>query len=409
MYNSEENSRVIEERLIRLGDATTVNGGIFRGLYSKEDMIGKKLIKEWAVEGGLEVYEDSVGNVFGRIKGKTNNVILVGSHIDTVKDGGRYDGALGVVAAINGISQLYKTYGQPYNTIEMVGLIGEEGSRYTEGYVGSKAITGTLKSDILNSRDASGIKFSVAMEEAGYNPEKIADAIRDDIEAYIELHIEQGPYLESKGISIGIVKNIVGLAVFEIKIIGKQNHAGTTPMDLRLDPVVAASRVILTATEKIQRCSKTAVLTIGDISAVPGMSNVIAKEVGFTIDFRDGDIDLYEKGKEEITKIINALRTEGFGVEINKPFDEPPTALDERLMDLVNKIATKKSISTMFINSGAGHDAQVFAQEAPACMIFVPSRNGISHSREEYTNLKDIKKGFEVLSGLLKHLAWERI
>jgi allantoate deiminase len=406
MYNSKENSRVIEERLIRLGDATTVNGRIFRGLYSKEDMIGKKLIKQWIKEDGLEAYEDSVGNVFGRVKGKIDNVILVGSHIDTVKDGGRYDGALGVVAATTCIAQLYKTNGQPYNTIEVVGLIGEEGSRYPEGYIGSKAITGMLKTHILNSRDTLDIKLATAMEEAGYNPKKITDAIRDDIKAYIELHIEQGPHLENKGASIGIVKNIVGLAVFEIKISGRQNHAGTTPMDLRLDPVVAASRVILSVTEKIQRNSDTAVLTIGDINAIPGMSNVIAKEVNFTIDFRDGDRKLYQKGKEAIVEIINVLRNEGFGVEIRKPFDEPPTALDEKLMDLAYKIALEQDINTMLLNSGAGHDAQVFAHKVPACMIFVPSKSGISHSKEEYTSIIDIRRGFNVLSGLLEHLAW---
>lgn len=406
MYNSNENSKIIENRLFQLGNATKIEGIIFRGLYSMEDIAGKGLIKEWLEESGLETYEDAVGNVFGRVKGKTNTTILVGSHIDTVKDGGRYDGALGVITAILSIAELYKHNGKPNKTIEVVGLVGEEGSRYVEGYIGSRAIVGMLNEDILKSKDALGIEFSEAMEEAGYDPKKVNNAIRNDIESYIELHIEQGPILEQNSINIGIVKNIAGIAVYEVKVTGKQNHAGTTPMNLRFDPVVAAAKIILLITKAIQEISETAVVTVGDIKVSPGMSNVIAREARVSIDFRDGEEETYKKGKEEIIRIIESFKVEGFGVEIFNPLDENPITLNEELAGLINKITVENGISSMYMNSGAGHDAQIFAKKIPACMIFVPSKDGISHSYKEYTSRDDIKKGFEVLSGLLEQLAW---
>ena len=397
MYNSEENSKIIEERLIQLGDATIVDGGIFRGIYTKEDAIGKEIVKAWIEKAGIKAYEDSIGNIFGRIEGRAKDTILVGSHMDTVKDGGRYDGALGVVTAISSLAELYKKHGKPEKTVEIVGLLGEEGSRYAEGYIGSKAITGTLEADVLNSTDNTGKTLSDAMIDEGYNPRHIDKAIRNDIESYIELHIEQGPILHEKGISIGIVENIVGLAVYEVSIIGKQNHAGTTPMDLRIDPVIATSEAILLITKAIKEISKSAVLTIGDINVMPGMSNVIAKEVKFSIDYRDGDINLFDKGKKKITETLELFNVFGYKVDIKNPFDEKPISLDSKLSELIYKTTKESNISSMFINSGAGHDAQVFAQKVPTSMIFVPSKDGISHSKDEYTSRGDIKNGYDVL------------
>jgi allantoate deiminase len=396
----------IEERLCELADSTRTDGEIWRSAYTKEDAHAKELVKVWMAEAGLSVREDAVGNVFGRVQGNTPGTVLVGSHLDTVKSGGKYDGAAGVVSAIAAVGQLAKKYGKPEKTVEVVAFTEEEGSRFGTAFFGSMAVMGMLTNEDLQQKDAEGVTIEQAMELAGYMPGKLNDAKRDDIESYIELHVEQGPVLDQKGISIGIVESIVGCITHSITIKGMQNHAGTTPMRQRKDPVVAAARFIDRITSYAENESGTATLTIGKISALPGMANVIAKEVSLSIDLRDGNREKLLRINEFIHGAIKDIESNGYKVVVETPIYEMPVMLDAGLIGLLAQVTEETGISAIRMNSGAGHDAQIIAKTVPACMIFIPSKNGISHSSDEYTSAEDLTAGLVVLKGLIKKLAW---
>ncbi len=397
-----EQGGVIERRLNELAEATTSERGIWRAIYLDSDRVGKKLVRRWMEEAGLETYEDGLGNLFGRLEGQVKETVLVGSHIDTVKDGGRYDGAAGVVTAISAVGELIKQGWSPYYTLEVAALEEEEGSRYPLAYIGSRSILGVMEAEELDYADEAGIPLSKAMREAGYDPQGLIGVRHPHLKEYVELHVEQGPYLDQKGIPIGIVENIVGLSVFEITVTGHQNHAGTTPMNMRKDPVAAAAGMIVSMTEEIRKISDSAVLTVGEFSVKPGVSNVIADQARFTVDMRDGELRYLRQGKEMLERHVEELRDRGFGVSVLYPCDEPPAALDPAMIADLEQAAAELEIPYVRMNSGAGHDAQVFAQELPACMIFVPSVDGISHSPKEYTRPQDLSQGCRVLAQLLR-------
>ena len=243
----------IAKKLEILADRTIKNGEIWRAAYTDEDRKSKELIKEWMTDAGLLVYEDLMGNLFGRAQGETDEVILIGSHLDTVKNGGKYDGAAGIVTAITALEILLKNNKRPEKTIEVVALVEEEGSRYDLSYLGSKGITGKFNQKNLLDTDSEGITIFDAMCGAGYCPAELEKVKREDIKAFVELHVEQGPILHAEGIKIGVVESIVGIFSYEIKICGVQNHAGTTPMNMRKDPVSALASIIQEVTAEAQK------------------------------------------------------------------------------------------------------------------------------------------------------------
>lgn len=389
-----------------LAEETTINGEIWRASYTKEHSTAAQIIKNWMKEAGLSVYEDAVGNVFGRIEGNEETTVMTGSHIDTVKNGGKYDGAVGIVSAICAAEELLKEKGKPQKSIEVAALVEEEGSRFESSYIGSRAITGKLKREDLNEKDEKGISLEEAMRKAGYSPESFAKAKKENLAAFIELHVEQGPRLERRQKKIGIVSGIVGIYSYDIEIVGKQNHAGTTPMDMRLDPVAAAADFIIRLTEFAEEASDTATLTFGGINSQPGMSNVIAKKASLKLDFRDGVGGALEEIDCEVHKRAKELEKAGFEVNMHKRCNESPVLLSERIIDKIEEAAKKKNISYMKMNSGAGHDAQIFSEEVPTGMIFVQSHRGISHSPEEYTEADELLAGAEVLKEVLCSLAY---
>jgi len=336
---------------------------------------------------------------------------LVGSHLDTVKNGGKYDGACGVISALAAVKKLIKRGIKVKKSIEVVALVEEEGSRYEIGYVGSRAMIGALTQDDLKETDTDGISLSKAMENAGYDPRLIHEAARSDIAAYIELHIEQGPVLDLSNAKVGIVENITGLFSWMIEIKGTQNHAGTTPMAVRKDPVCVAAQFICDLTEQAKLISNTATVTVGKIQAFPGVSNVIADRVQLTVDIRDAykekllEIDLY------LTNALKAIETHGFTVCAKNMCREMPAKLDTDLTEMLADTSNKIGLEFIRMNSGAGHDAQLFAEKFPACMIFIPSRDGISHSPLEYTSVEALDDGLKLLEKVLLGLAvgWENV
>jgi len=398
----------IARKLETLAARTMKNGEIWRAVYTDEDREAKRIIKEWMENAGLSVYEDPMGNLFGRLQGETDKVILIGSHIDTVKNGGKYDGAAGIATAVAALEILVRNAGRPDKTIEVVALAEEEGSRYDRSYLGSKGITGKLAREDLFDVDSEGITIFDAMSGAGYSPSELEKVVREDIEAFVELHVEQGPVLHAEGIKIGVVNSIVGIFSYEIKIRGFQNHAGTTPMRMRKDPVVALARIINEVTAEAQKISDTATITFGRIETVPGMSNVIAQEVIFTVDLRDGVNGKIEEIDEMLKAKLKNAEADGYEVSIKTGCREMPVSLDKRIVDTIREAALSRGIEFIEINSGAGHDAQIFADAIPTGMIFIPSVDGISHSPLEYTTEEDLEAGMLVLLSTVQKLAYSK-
>lgn len=398
----------IEDKLNELADATRIDGEIWRAAYTREDRIAKEMLRGWMTEAGLTVREDAVGNLIGRLEGESPGTFLTASHLDTVKNGGKYDGAAGIITAVATLGGLARSQPKPALSVETAVLMEEEVSRYHSSYIGSRAMMGRFRQKDLDEKDTDGVTLSEALSASGHNPGHVAEAHRKDIRAYMELHIEQGPMLERNGASIGIVENIVGLAAMTVRLKSEQGHAGTTLMIARKDPVVQAARMICDMTAFAEQTSKTATLTVGRINASPGMSNVVAGEAEFSIDARDGERDHFLSLVEFVERSIQEAPKKGFAVEVVRECMELPVKLDERMVRTLDGIVRDLGIPFMRMNSGAGHDAQIFAEHLPVCMIFVPSRNGVSHSPSEYTSPDDLDKGRMVMERALQTFAWQR-
>lgn len=409
---NKEMGKLIETRLNELASNTMVNGEIWRSSYTLQDRISKDLFRRWAKEADLDCREDTIGNVYARLPGKRSEVILVGSHLDTVKDGGKYDGALGVITGLTVLQNLKSENFTPEYTIEVAGLMEEEGGRYSSSCHGSRGITGQLQRTDLEEPDSLGISFAQAMKLAGYDPESYEQAKRSDIKAYLELHIEQGPVLELARKQIGIVENIVGIVNYDLSIFGEQNHAGTTLMNMRKDPVTAAADLISGISKKISNESIGTVITFGRINAHPGMQNVIASQVDLSVDLRDKSEQTLRFYEKHLLDQLQNLKTEGFTINAARSQWTAPTKMDDKLINILEQAIDAERFSSMRLNSGAGHDAMLFADRIPTAMIFVPSRGGISHNPLEYTALEDLQAGAAVLCRMLKDMQttrkWDR-
>ena len=398
---------IIAARLEELGARTADKDGvIWRNAYTPEYRLTVEMLMTWMREAGLNVRIDSVGNIFGRLEGKSPRTILTGSHLDTVKNGGKYDGAAGIITGIQAIQDLKDQFGTSAKSIEVVAMIEEEGSRFNTSYIGSRAITGKLTAEDLEEEDEKGIKVRQAMREYGFDPLNFSDAARSDIDAFIELHIEQGPKLEKLDCQIGIVESIVGLYGYNVTIKGRQNHAGTVPMEMRKDPVVAAAIFIEEFTRITRETSPSAVCTFGKIDVRPGSANVIAKEVTLSLDLRDGVDGGLDKLEAALYAWLEEMRKAGYGIACEKNCDEKPARLAKPLVDTVAAAVDALGYSGMRMNSGAGHDSQVFADKVPTGMVFIPSAKGISHSPDEFTAPEDLGRGASVLQEVLHRLAY---
>ena len=406
-----QRGEAIESRLRQLGDVSDTPGvpGIWRGMMSDADFRAKSLARTWMEEAGLTVREDCFGNIYGRLEGQVSETILTGSHVDTVKDGGLYDGACGVVTAIEAVGALVKAGWKPYYSVEVVGFEEEEGSRFDLSYPGSHVIVGKLAEEELNICDEKGVCLKTLMEELGYDPKELPQADRrGQVKEFMELHVEQGAVLDREGLSVGLVENITGMMNFDVTISGEQNHAGATPMYLRKDPMVKMAEVILKATEAVKAISPTGVITFGEMELHPGLKNVIPGSVHCIIDLRDGNGPALLEEQAAVEAILEEACADGFGVEYRSYSYEPPVPMNSQLVDALEECAREAEIPYKRMNSGAGHDSMIIAWEIPTCMIFVPSVDGISHSPKEYTRPEDLSRGCEVLGRMLMKRADER-
>jgi len=393
------NAARMEERILRLAEfGKDPRGGVSRVAFSEADLQGRAYIIALMRQAGLAVRVDPAGNILGRREGREPHLppIVFGSHIDSVPNGGRYDGVVGVIGAIECIEVLNEHDVRTRHPLEVIVFAAEEG-----GLFGSRALLGALTPEALGVVNASGKTVRDGIRTIGGDPDRLAEAVRrpGEIKAFLELHIEQGGTLEAEGAQIGVVEGIVGIRRWEVEIEGFANHAGTTPMNQRRDALVAAAELILVVNRVVTSTPGRQVGTVGRIAAEPGAPNVIPGRVRMSLELRDLSAEKIEQLFERIREEARAIQ-ERRGVTITfTPIDATavPAPTDPRVRQLIAETARELGLSTIFLPSGAGHDAQNMARIAPTGMIFVPSVGGISHSPKEYTRPEDLANGATVL------------
>lgn len=388
----------IERHIVELSAfGRNERGGVDRVAFSDADLDGRKYIEGLMQQAGLDVRIDTAGNLIGRREGRSQGPpIMIGSHIDSVPGGGNYDGDVGVIASIEVARLMHEAGTELAHPIEVVVFADEEG-----GLTGSRAMIGKLTPAALEVRSHSGLTVGEGIARIGGDPDRLEEAARAtcSIAAFVELHIEQGAVLDDEDIDIGVVTGIVGIRWWDVTIEGVANHAGTTPMDKRRDPMLAAADFIKLVNAVIRDEPGTQVGTVGRIAAEPGAPNVIADRVVLSLEIRDLDADkmqrLFDKIRSEARKLVHH---HGTPIEYRElDVASPPAPTDERVREVIAGSAEKLGLSHKRMPSGAGHDAQDLARITPTGMIFVPSVDGISHSPREFTSKEDMANGANVL------------
>ncbi|GAC1350248.1 MAG: allantoate deiminase [Ktedonobacteraceae bacterium] len=384
-------------------------GGIVRPVYSAAWMQAREQLAEWMLAAGLDVREDSVGNLFGRLRGvDESRTILTGSHLDTVSLGGKFDGALGILAGLVAVRSLREQAGQPRRSLEVVALCEEEGSRFQARYWGTRGMLGLIQADeLVRLRDDQGMTIAEAMRAAGLSPERYRESVRRDLDAFVELHIEQGRVLFDERVDLGIVQAIAGLQHRWIVVKGRADHAGTTPMDLRRDALQGAAQMAVEITRLVEQEGRPAVVTLGKWEVKPGAVNVVPDEVSFSIDLRHPEEETKQRLATAIQVRCEAIAQErGLVVSSEISSDSPPSSMDLALQSVLIQVAETCGASWKAMPSGAGHDNQEMARHLPTAMLFVPSVEGRSHSVAEYTIPRDAALGATVLATALYQLAY---
>lgn len=402
--------RVIKDIEILSTFNNTPDSGVTRLSFSKEDKLARNYIKKEMKKIGLKVWEDGYSNLFGRKEGKNPSlpVIMIGSHFDTVINGGLFDGVAGLVAALEILRVFEENDIENDYPIEVVAMNDEEGVRFGTGISNSRAMAGLIDEEELdNVKDRNGIILREAMIKFGITPDlENAKREKDSLKAFIEIHIEQGPVLEENKKDIGLVENIVGLDRYTVKIKGKSSHAGTTPMNNRKDALVAASKFILAVEKTAKKVGGGTVGTVGELSLSPNASNVIPGYVELSVDIRainDEKIkSVYDELKEEVDIISKSSNVD---IEMIKELYISPVSMSEELISIMEKAANRLKYSYMKMNSGAGHDAMIMSGITSTALIFVPSKDGLSHHPDEWTEYEDLKKGIEFMLNVVSDIS----
>lgn len=406
----------IQKDIESLAQFSCVEGaGCTRFTYTEEFAAARDYIVCEMVAAGLRVSEDPVGIIIGRMEGKnpTAPVIMTGSHFDTVKTGGRFDGLAGVTAALETARTLHDEGFVPERPIEFVALPEEEGARFGGGLFGSRAMCGLIApGELENNKDWDGVSVAEAMRTYGLEPSIVDKSKRapGEIGEFIELHIEQGPILENNNIDVGIVEAIVGLKCFTVTVKGRSDHAGTTPLNMRADTMLATAKAITAGTAKARELDDGTVLTFGSVETVPGAFNIVAKETVFTIDCRSCGIESVDIVIDTIRESLEQSVAEnpGLSFEMVPKTTAMPVQMKPEIKDMLECHAEKLGISTMRLLSGAGHDAMIMGSICDVAMVFVPSKGGRSHVPEEWTDYADLQKGVELVYRTVKELASEK-
>lgn len=405
------NAELVESCLMTLAQhGAWGETGVARPTYSPSWVAAQALVSSWCVDAGLDVRTDAVGSVWARLEGSEGRQAIVsGSHIDSQCPGGRYDGALGVIAAYIAIRALKERFGQPRRTLELVSLSEEEGSRYPAAdFWGSRAVIGRIAPEDPDRIEAlEGGTIADGMRAVGLDPARIPEAVRTDIGAYIELHIEQGPLLEQAGVPVGVVTAITGPREYWVELRGRADHAGARPMDLRLDPMAGAAEIISGVIATALEMGRPAVTTVGRMAVEPNASPIVPERVMFTVDARHPDpvqrLELYAR-HERLMKDVAARRD--LEISWTVTGEHLPCPCAPRLVQTIEESAKELGISYVKMTSGAAHDAQQMAMITDVAMIFVQSRDGRSHTPEEFTSIEHAVAGIEALATTLHKLAY---
>jgi beta-ureidopropionase / N-carbamoyl-L-amino-acid hydrolase len=390
------------EGLARIG-ATTA-GGVNRTAYSDADLEGRAYFLDLMRSAGLETRIDAAGNLLGRREGADPDLppILFGSHIDSVLDGGRFDGPAGSIASVEAARAIHDAGIATRHPIEVVAFQNEEGGLY-----GSRMMVGEFRPDEWSIVSSSGLTIEEGTRRIGGDPDRLGDAARrpGELAAFLEMHIEQGGILEADAIDIGVVEGIVGIRWWDVEVVGFANHAGTTPMDQRQDALLAAAHYVETVNRVVRSHPGAQVGTVGRISAEPGAPNVIPGRVRTSLEIRDLDMATIQSLHEEIRAATDEIAREtGTEFSFELTVDLAPALVDERIQSAIEVSAGALGLSRRRMPSGAGHDAQSMARIAPIGMLFVPSVGGVSHSPEEFTEPEDLVNGANVLLNTVLHL-----
>lgn len=393
-------------------------GGVTRLVFSIKELRSRQLLIHLMRQAGLKIHIDGIGNIFGRLDGRDAKApaVLSGSHLDTVIHGGKYDGPVGVVGALEAVRTISENNLPIQSPLEVVCFVGEESSRFGFSTLGSSLVAGEVQEkDLANAVDAQGTRLADVLASLGILRKNLRGLARDpkSLKAYLELHIEQGPILEAIGKRIGLVTSIAAPSRFKVIFTGQADHSGTTPMQMRKDALVAAAMLIAfieITCRKFSAMAKGRVVgTVGAMKIEPGVINAVPGKTELLIDIRA----ITANAKNRVARLVKAeaqriARQRNIGVEVLTIREEDPVPLDRRLVRLTQQICEAKNIVYEIMPSGAGHDAMQMAKITPAAMIFIPSQRGISHNPLEWTDPDDIGLGTQLLMETMIRVANEK-
>lgn len=373
----------------------TANGGVTRLSLSQEDVEARDLFYECCRELGMNIQVDDMANMYATLPGKRNlPPIVMGSHLDSVVKGGRFDGVLGVLTALEAVRTIVDNNIELDIPLTIINFTNEEGARFEPSMMSSGVLSSKFdKAKMLQSTDKTGITFEHALKESGYEGSE-ENRLKEAL-AYLELHIEQGPVLEAEKLDIGVVEGVLGMVCYEITVTGESNHAGTTPMKMRKDPLFLATKLINNLIEALGNLDEELVYTIGRMNVTPNIHTVIPDKVVFTLEARHKDPTKINKVEE----ILHSLPQQQAGCHVSKEklWGRDTVVFEASLCDQIEQACQGYGYSYKRLYSGAGHDAQFIASYIPSAMIFVPSKNGKSHCEEEETAYEACAKGADVL------------
>jgi allantoate deiminase len=405
MVSSGGNRAVARCDALGVAPHSDMAGGLFRAYLTPAYFAAQDAVADWMTEAGMSVRRDAAANLIGRYEGCFPGApaLMIGSHLDSVRDAGRYDGPLGVTLGIEAVSILHKRGERLPFAVEVIGFGDEEGSRFPAAMLCSRAVAGTLSTEALDLVDGDGI----ALANAGVDATAYLTAARDpsDVLAYFEAHIEQGPLLEAENLAVGTVTGIASQLRYQIEVRGTAGHAGTATMGLRRDALAGTAEMILAA-ETIGRAEASdLVATVGRVEVLPGAPNVIAGEARFSLDVRSGEVVRRDRATEAILDAFQKIADRrGLGLATKRVHDLPASPCDPLLMDLLDAAAAAADQPIRRLVSGAGHDAMAMAALCPTAMLFIRCRGGVSHNPAEHVDPADAEIALQVMLGFIDRL-----
>lgn len=375
----------------------TERNGVTRLSLSEEDKLARDYFCSCCEKLGMSVRVDDMGNIYATLEGtESKPPIVIGSHLDTVKKGGRFDGVLGVVAGLEVVRTLVDHNITPQVPIMVVNFTNEEGARFEPSMMASGVLSGKFdKAEMIKKTDTNGLIFEEELKKIGYKGSE--ESRLKEASAFLELHIEQGPILEQEQLSIGVVECVLGMVCYEIEVTGESDHAGTTPMNMRKDALFAANNLITEARQKMGTLDSELVFTMGRMNVLPNIHTVIPNKVTFSLEARHKDPAVITKVEEIIQGLTESPNNEGCSIKTEKLWDRSTVWFDEQVINALEESSESLGYAYKRMVSGAGHDAQFIASFVPTAMVFAPSINGKSHCEEELTTWEDCAKSVNVI------------